>query len=68
MCSKAVTDQDAWFLVSHFSGLGIEHTLEPLEANLGVGVSRFRACIVPSGGGECSPITSVGGGWPYDHW
>jgi hypothetical protein len=65
--SKAVVDQGAWFLVSHFFALGIEHTFEPLEADLRVGVTRFGACIVLSEGGGCSLITSVGSGWPYNY-
>jgi hypothetical protein len=30
MYSKAVADQDTWFLVSLFFAFGIEYTLEPL--------------------------------------
>ena len=65
---ETVTNEYPWVLVSLFSGLGIEHTLEPLQANLGVGVPRFGACIVPSRGRERGPVASVGIGWPNDHW
>jgi hypothetical protein len=42
--------------------LGIKHALEPLQANLGVGVPRFRERIVPSRGGERGPVASMGSG------
>src|SRR2546429_684172 len=32
-----------------------------------VGISRFGARILPSGGGEGCPVASVGGNWPDDH-
>jgi hypothetical protein len=43
-------------------GLGIKYTLKPLQADLGVGISRFGARIVPSRGGERGPVASMGGG------
>jgi len=65
---KAVTNQHPWLLVSLSSSLGIKHALEPLQANLGVGVPRFRACIMPSRGGERGLVASIGSGWPDNHW
>ena len=65
---EAVTNQHPWLLVSLFSSLGIKHALEPLQANLGVGVPRFGACIVPSRGRERGPVASMSSGWPDDHW
>jgi hypothetical protein len=65
---KAVTNQHAWFLVSTSFGLWVKYTLKPLEANLGVGVSRSGACIVPSRGGERGLVASMGNGWPDNHW
>jgi len=41
--------------------------LKPLQADLGVGISRFGARILPSGGGERGPVASMGGGWPNNH-
>ena len=64
---KAVTNQHSWFLVSLSFGLGIKHTLDPLQANLRVRVSRFGARIVPSRGTERGPVASMGGGWPNNH-
>jgi hypothetical protein len=65
---EAVANQHPWFLVSSFLGLGIKYTLEPLQAGLGVGISRFGARILPSGGGERGPVASmVVGGWPNNH-
>ena len=68
MRPEAVTDQYSRPLISSFFGLGIEYTLEPLQADLGVGVARVRAGIVLSRGGECSPVASMSAGWPGDHW
>jgi hypothetical protein len=67
MRPETITNQHPWFLVSLSSSLGIKHALEPLQANLGVGIPRFGARIVPSRGGERSPVASMGGGWPNNH-
>src|SRR5436305_14222109 len=67
MRPEAVANQHPWFLVSTLLGLGVKDTLEPLQADLGVGISRFGARILPSGGGEGGPVASMGGGWPDDH-
>lgn len=56
-----------WFLISSFFGLGIEYTLEPLQANFKIGISRIGARIMPSRGGERDPVTSIGSGWPDNH-
>ena len=65
---EAVTNQYSWFLVSLSFGLGIKHTLEPFQAKLGVGVSRFGARIVLTRSGERGPVASMSGGWPNNHW
>jgi hypothetical protein len=65
--SKAVTNQHSWFLLSLFFSLRIKHTLKLLQADLGVGVPRFGARIVPSRGGERSPVASMSSGWLNDH-
>jgi hypothetical protein len=65
--SKAVADQDAWFLVSSFFGFGIKYTLELLEADLRVGISRVGARILPSRGRKGSPVASMGIRWPDYH-
>jgi len=41
--------------------------LELLQADFGVGISRFGPRIVPSRGGEGCPVASMGGSWPDDH-
>lgn len=50
-CSEAVANKYPWFLISLVLGLGMKDTLEPLEADFGVSISRFRNRIVLSGGG-----------------
>jgi hypothetical protein len=64
---KAVTNQHLGLLVSLFSSLGIKHTLKPLQANLRVSVSRFRACIVLSRGRERSLVALIGSSWPNNY-
>jgi hypothetical protein len=68
MCTKTITNQYSWFLVSLPFSLGIKHTLEPLQRNLRVGIPRFGACVMPSRGRDCSPVTSMVSSWPDDHW
>jgi len=68
MRPETVTNQHPGFLVSLSSRLGIKHALEPLQANLGVSVPRFRDCIVPSRGRERGPVASMGSSWPNNHW
>jgi hypothetical protein len=48
--TKAVADQDAWFLISSFFGFRIKYTLELLEAGHRVGITRVGARILPSRG------------------
>jgi hypothetical protein len=62
--SKTVRNQHSWFPVNPSFGLGIKDTLEPLKANLGVGVPRFGTRIMPSRGKEGSLVTSMGSSWP----
>jgi len=57
---EAVAYQHPWFTISPFFGLGIKHTLEPLQADLGVGISSFGARIMPSRGGVRGPVGSMG--------
>jgi hypothetical protein len=59
---ETVTNQHQGFLVSLSSRLGIKHALELLQADLGVGIPRFGAGIVPSRGGERGPVASMGSG------
>ena len=68
MRPEAVTNQYPWLLVSTLFSLGIKHTLEPLEADLRVGVPGFGARIVPSRGRERGLVASMGAGWPNNHW
>lgn len=67
MGPKTVANQNAWLLMRPRFSLGIKHTFKPLQANLRVGISRFRARIMPSRGGVCGPVASMGCGWPDDH-
>ena len=67
MRPEAVTNQHPWLLVSLSSSLGIKHALEPLQADLGVGIPGFGARVVPSGGRERGPVASMGTGWPNNH-
>jgi hypothetical protein len=68
MRSKAVADQDAWFLISSLFGFEIKYTLKPLQADLRVSISRVGAYILPSRGRKRGPIASMGTRWPDDHW
>ena len=45
----------------------MKNTLEPLETDLGVSISRFGNRIVPSGGGERGPVASMRASWPNNH-
>ena len=67
MSSEAIGNQNPWFVIGLFSGLWIEHTFDPLQAELGVSVSRFGERIMPTRGGICGPVASVGCGRPDDH-
>jgi hypothetical protein len=40
---EAITDKNPWLLMRPCFGLGFKHTFEPVQAEFGVGVSRFRA-------------------------
>jgi hypothetical protein len=60
---EAVRNQYPWFLISSLLSFGMKYTLKPLEAYLRVGISRFGARILPSGGKERGPVTSMGSGW-----
>lgn len=67
MSPEAIRDEDPWFLVSLHFGLGVEHTLDPLQADLRVGVSRLGTRIMPSRSGKCGPVASMRFGRPDDH-
>ena len=60
MRPETVANQNTWLLMRMYSGLGIKHTFEPLQADLRVGVSRFGARIMPSRRGVYSPVASIG--------
>jgi len=64
---EAVPDQHSWFPVSTLFGFGVEDTLEPLQGDLGIGISLLSARILPSGRGKGCPVASVCGSWPDDH-
>jgi hypothetical protein len=64
---EAVGNQHPWLLVSSLLSFGMKYTLELLEANLRVGISRFGARILLSRGRERGPVASMGSGWPNDH-
>jgi hypothetical protein len=66
--AEAITDENPWFLVSLHFGLGVKHPFDPLQADLGVGVSRLGARVMSSRGGICGPVALMGCGWPDDHW
>jgi len=64
---EAVANQRPWFLVSTLPSFRVKDTLEPLQADLGVGISRFGARILPSGGGKGCPVASMGRSRPNNH-
>lgn len=57
---ETIANQNAWLLMRVCSDLRIEHTFEPLQADLRVGVSRFGARIMSSRGGVRGPVASMG--------
>ena len=59
MRPKVILYEHPWFFISLFFGLGIKHTLKPLQADIGVGESRFGARIQPSRGGIRGPVISI---------
>lgn len=67
MRSEAIVDYYAWFLISLFFGLEIKYKLEPLQADIGVGVSTVRVRIVPSRSGVRHPVSSVSRRGPDYH-
>lgn len=56
---EAVLYQHPWFRVSPFFGLEVKHTLEPLQADIGVDKSRFGARIKSFRGGIRDSIISI---------
>jgi hypothetical protein len=65
--SEAVINENPWLLIRPYFGLGIEHTFDPFQTDLGVGIPRFGARIMPSRGGIRGPVASMGCGWLDDH-
>ena len=65
--AEAVINEYPWFLISLDFGLGVKHTLNPLQADLEVSISRLGAHIMLSRSGKCGLLTSMGCGWPNNH-
>jgi hypothetical protein len=65
---EAVTNKNPWFLIRRGLVCGSNTSFIQLQADLGVGVSRLGARKMRSMGGERSPGTSVGCGWPDNQW
>lgn len=42
MRSKAISDKHAWSSVSKFFYFGVENMLEPLQTDIGIGVTFIR--------------------------
>jgi hypothetical protein len=59
MGPEAVKNQYAGSPISTFLRLRVKYTLEPLQAEVGVGISRFIARIMPSRGRKSSPVASM---------
>lgn len=59
MCSKAAKNQNAWSPIGTFLSLIVKYTLELLQADVRVSISRFIARILPSRRREHSLITSI---------
>ena len=66
MRPEAVTDKDLGFLIRSWFSLGIKHTFNLVQANLGVGIFRLRVRKIPSRGVVRSPCALMGYGWPDD--
>jgi len=65
---EAVINKNPWFLIRPWFDLGIKYIFNPVQADLGVGVSRLGALKMPSKGGVCSLYASMGCCWPDDQW
>jgi len=59
MRPEAVAYQYPWFLVRPFFGLGVEHKLEPLQADIGVSISTVGVRMMPSRSGLRDPVGSM---------
>jgi hypothetical protein len=64
---KAVENQYAGSLLSTFLGLAVKYTLEALQTEVGVGISRFIARILPSRNRKGRPVASMEGCQPNNH-
>ena len=56
---KANINQDTWSLINSFFSFKIKYTLEPLEANYKVGISRVKAYILLFKGRERGLVASI---------
>ena len=63
MCPEAVTNENSWFLIRLCFDLGIKYKFDPVQADLGVGVSRRGARKMPFRGRIRSSCASMGYGW-----
>ena len=54
-------------MTSSLLGLGVEYTLEPLQADVGVSIAGLGERILPARSGTRYPVTSVSRSGPNDH-
>ena len=66
MRAKAITDQDSRSVMRPGLCLRVKYTLNPVQADGGVGISGFGTGKVPSRGGVSHPGASMCGCWPDD--
>jgi hypothetical protein len=67
MCPKAIKDQYTGSPISMFLSLKVRYTLEPLQVNIRVDVSRLIARIPRSRSRKGSLVTSIGSSRLNDH-
>jgi hypothetical protein len=65
---EAVINQSPRLLIRPLFRLGIKHELDPVQADLGIGISRLGACKMPSRGRVRGPCASMGCRWRDDQW
>jgi hypothetical protein len=64
MRAKVIIDQDSRSVIRPSSCLRVKYTLNPVQADGGVGISSFGTGKVPSRSGVSRPDASMCGCWP----
>ena len=63
---ETIIDENTRLPIGSSTGGRIKHFLQPVEADLAVGIPRLRHGKVPTRGRMCDPVTTMCGGRPDD--